>query len=86
MARGRKKAEVAVLETYTNELDRLTLHERKLVEDLGNCRAEIKRYKDLILQEQLKELKTMIDEKNVSFEDLREMIENRNNTNEVAGE
>lgn len=86
MARGRKKAEISMLDAYTNELERLTILEKQQVANLENCRAEIKKYKDLILQEQLKELKTMMDDKNVTFEELKEMLENHNNTNEVAGE
>ena len=79
MARGRKKAVtgVTMLEVYTNELNRLTLLEAEQVKNLEECRAEIKKYKDLILQEEMKELKSIMDEKNISFEELKDMLENR---------
>lgn len=79
MARGRKKAVtgVTMLEAYTNELNRLTLLEAEQVKNLEECRAEIKKYKDLILQEEMKELKSIMDEKNISFEELKDMLENR---------
>lgn len=79
MARGRKKAVtgVTMLEAYTNELNRLTLLEAEQIKNLDACRAEIKKYKDLILQEEMKELKSIMDEKNISFEELKDMLENR---------
>ena len=79
MARGRKKAitDIPMLEAYTNELNRLTLLEAEQVKNLEECRAEIKKYKDLILQEEMKELKSIMDEKNISFEELKDMLENR---------
>lgn len=79
MARGRKKVVtgVTMLEAYTNELNRLTLLEAEQVKNLEECRAEIKKYKDLILQEEMKELKSIMDEKNISFEELKDMLENR---------
>ena len=79
MARGRKKVVtgVTMLEAYTNELNRLTLLEAEQIKNLEKCRAEIKKYKDLILQEEMKELKSIMDEKNISFEELKDMLENR---------
>jgi len=79
MARGRKKAVtgVTMLEAYTNELNRLTLLEAEQIKNLEECRAEIKKYKDLILQEEMKELKSIMDEKNISFEELKDILENR---------
>ena len=79
MARGRKKAitDIPMLEAYTNELNRLTLLEAEQIKNLEECRAEIKKYKDLILQEEMKELKYIMDEKNISFEELKDMLENR---------
>ena len=79
MARGRKKlvTGVTMLEAYTNELNRLTLLEAEQIKNLEECRAEIKKYKDLILQEEMKELKSIMDEKNISFEELKDMLENR---------
>ena len=79
MARGRKKVGtgVTMLEAYTNELNRLTLLEAEQIKNLEKCRAEIKKYKDLISQEQMKELKFIMDEKNISFEELKDMLENR---------
>ena len=79
MARGRKKAitDIPMLEAYTNELNRLTLLEAEQIKNLEECRAEIKKYKDLILQEEMKELKSIMDEKNISFEELKDMLENR---------
>jgi len=78
MARGRKKAitDIPMLEAYTNELNRLTLLEAEQIKNLEECRAEIKKYKDLILQEEMKELKSIMDEKNISFEELKNMLEN----------
>ena len=79
MARGRKKlvTGVTMLEAYTNELNRLTMLEAEQIKNLEECRAEIKKYKDLILQEEMKELKSIMDEKNISFEELKDMLENR---------
>ena len=79
MARGRKIAitDIPMLEAYTNELNRLTLLEAEQIKNLEECRAEIKKYKDLILQEEMKELKSIMDEKNISFEELKDMLENR---------
>ena len=79
MARGRKKlvTGVTMLEAYTNELNRLTMLEAEQIKNLEECRAEIKKYKDLILQEEMKELKSLMDEKNISFEELKDMLENR---------
>lgn len=79
MARGRKKlvTGVTMLVAYTNELNRLTMLEAEQIKNLEECRAEIKKYKDLILQEEMKELKSIMDEKNISFEELKDMLENR---------
>lgn len=80
MARGRKKTvtSVTMRETYTNELNKLTMLEAEMVKNLEECRAEIKKYKDLIMQEEMKELKSIMDEKNVSFEELKDMLDKRN--------
>ena len=79
MARGRKKlvTGVTMLEAYTNELNRLAMLEAEQIKNLEECRAEIKKYKDLILQEEMKELKSIMDEKNISFEELKDMLETR---------
>lgn len=90
MARGRKKAEVPMLEFYTNELNRLTILEKEQIANLETCRVEIKKYKDLILQEQMKEIKTIMDEKGIIFDNVIEMLENHgqavNSEKEVIGE
>ena len=80
MARGRKKTvtSITMRETYTNELNKLTMLEAEMVKNLEECRAEIKKYKDLIMQEEMKELKSIMDEKNVSFEELKDMLDKRN--------
>ena len=86
MARGRKKAEIPMLEVYTDELNRLTILEKEMVENLEKCRTEIKKYKDLILQEQVKELKSIMDEKNISFDEVKTLLENHNPTNQTTEE
>ena len=85
MARGRKKlvTGVTMLEAYTNELNRLTMLEAEQIKNLEECRAEIKKYKDLILQEEMKELKSIMDEKNISFEELKDMLENRDQAEDL---
>lgn len=90
MPRGRKKAEVPMLEFYTNELNRLTILEKEQIANLETCRVEIKKYKDLILQEQMKEIKAIMDEKGITFDNVIEMLENHgqavNSEKEVIGE
>ena len=78
MPRGRKKitAGATMLEVYTNELNRLTMLEAEMVANLNACRDEIKKYKDLILQEEMKELKALMNEKNISFDDVKTLLEN----------
>ena len=80
MARGRKKVEIPILEAYTKELDRLTILEKEMVENLESCRAEIKKYKDLIAQEEMKELKSLMDEKGITIEELKTIITSKEET------
>ena len=86
MARGRKKATtgVTMLEAYTNELNRLILLETEMVANLNTCREKIEKYKSLILQEQLKELKVLMDEKNITFDDMKTLLENHEPVTEIA--
>lgn len=76
MPRGRRKVEVPMMEVYTNELTRLTMLEKEMVLNLESCRAEIKKYKDLILQEEMKELKSIMEGKNISFDEVKLLLEN----------
>lgn len=81
MPRGRRKVEIPMMEVYTNELTRLTMLEKEMVLNLESCRAEIKKYKDLILQEEIKELKAIIEDKNISFEEVKVLLENHKSSN-----
>ena len=75
MPRGRKKADVPMLDFYTNELNRLTMLEKEQMANLEVCRAEIKKYKDLILQEEMKELKSIMNANDISFEEVKRLLE-----------
>ena len=81
MARPKKKPELPMIEVYTNELTRLTMLEKEMVANLEACRDEIKKYRDLILQEEMKELKSIMDDKNISFEDVKNMLEKHIDSN-----
>ena len=76
MARPKKKPEVPMIEAYTNELNRLTMLEKEMERNLETCKAEIKKYKDLILQEEMKELKSIMENKNISFDEVKVLLEN----------
>lgn len=82
MARPKKKPDLPMIEAYTNELKRLTILEQEMVENLESCRAEIKKYKDLILQEEMRELKSLMDDKNISFEEVKSLLEKHTSSDE----
>ena len=76
MPRGRKKTEIPTLESYKSELYKLEALEQAILMKLNTCREEIKRFKEIIQQEELKELKAIMDEKNISFDEVKVLLDN----------
>ena len=86
MARGRKKQnEISMLEAYRNEVTRLMLVEREAVKNLEKIREQIQIFKNKIAQEEHKELMSLIEEKGLTFDEVKDLIsgigKNDNNTN-----
>lgn len=80
MSRGRKKqSNVSMLEAYTNELQRLTMLEAKATKNLESIRQQIQKTKENIFNEEMKEIKEIMNEKNISFEEVKQMLINKDN-------
>lgn len=75
MARGRKKQnEISMLEAYRNEVTRLMLVEREAVKNLEKIREQIQIFKNKIAQEEHKELMSLIEEKGLTFDEVKDLI------------
>lgn len=80
MSRGRKKqSNVSMLEAYTNELQRLTMLEAEATKNLESIRQQIQKTKENIFNEEMKEIKEIMNEKNISFEEVKQMLINKDN-------
>ena len=86
MARGRKKQqELTTLEAYKNEIIRLKIVEREILKSLEKNREQIRIFEEKVMQEEHRELMKLIEEKGITFDEVKNMIssigKNNNSTN-----
>ena len=94
MARGRKKQqELTTLEAYKNEIIRLKIVEKEILKSLEKNREQIRIFEEKVMQEEHRELMKLIEEKGITFDEVKNMISsigkndsNANSENQVIAD
>lgn len=85
MARGRKKS-VTMLEGYKTELTRLILLEKDMLKNLEVVRTKIQETKDKIKIEEFNQIKLIMEQNNMDFDDVKRILTGNLDTKEVEDE